>query len=128
MIQLSKSFNYTLIPVGRAIFQIKDAMYNQRDQLVVVHLTTKDGMPHTEKFFFRYKDGNFNKAGLDAFTAFARAVMGDANLEHIDTDALAGKYVSANVIHKKKPNKNDPNRTVTLVSLKSFAKATSWND
>lgn len=126
MIQLSKTFTYVLIPVGRTIFKIDEAVYNQRDQFVLVRFTTKDGMPHSEKFFFRYKDGRFNKAGLDAFTAFARAVMGDPNLEHIDTDALVGKYVSANVIHKKKPNKNDPNRTVTLVSLKSFTKAENF--
>lgn len=127
MIQLSQTSNYYLIPTGRTTFCIYKAMYNQRDQVVIVWMATKEGLSHVERFYFRFKDGRFNQPGLNAFTAFARAVMGDNALENVDAEALVGKFVSANVIHKKKPNKNDPTRTVTLVSLKSFAKANNFD-
>lgn len=128
MIKLSQTSTYRLIPQGRNTFKIKDAVYKPDESKVEVILVTRDGLRHIERFYFTRRDGSFNQAGLNAFSAFARSATGAKVLDQVETEELIGCYVSANVLHKRMPNRNDPSRTVTLINLKSFASAQPWGN
>ena len=127
MIKLSQGTAYKVIPEGRNIFKIKNAIYKTNEAKVEVTMTTEDGLSHIERFYFNHKDGTFNQGGLDAFSAFARAATGSTSIDQVEVEDLVGRYVSANVSHTKMPNRNDPTRTVTFVNLKSYAPARPTN-
>lgn len=126
MIKLTNASTYKLIPEGRTTFKIKNVVHDANNSKVEVDMLTEDGLRHIERFHFTYKDGTFNQGGLNAFGAFARAATGVTVLDQIEPEDLIDCYVSANVMHVRRPNRNDPTRTVTLINLKSYTRAQPW--
>lgn len=54
---------------------------------------------------------------MNAFSFFARSVMGDNTLAEIDPEQLAGLSFTANVTHTTTQSTQDPNKTFTNVKF-----------
>lgn len=117
MARIPMTSGFTLIPEGTYVFRVYDASYDEEFGKIEVKLVNAAGMTHTERFSIKDKNDELNEKALNAFSYFAKTVMGDYALEDIDPEELINHYVCAEVLHTKLPSNKDPNKTVTFANL-----------
>lgn len=115
-IKLSDSM-FTIIPEGEHVFKVEDVEYDKDFGVIELHLITKNGMKHKERFNLIRNDGEINQPALNAFSYTARVLMNDFSLKEIDHRDLIGKYMKAEVKHNVVPSAKDPNKNLTFVNL-----------
>ena len=117
MARIPMTSGFTLIPEGTYVFRIYDAKYDEEFGKIEVKMVNAAGMTHTERFSIKDKNDEMNEKALNAFSYFAKTVMGDYSLEDIDPAELVDHFVCAEVVHTKLPSNKDPNKTVTFANL-----------
>ena len=117
MARIPMTSGFTLIPEGTYVFRVYAATYDEEFGKIEVKLVNAAGMTHTERFSIKDKNDEMNEKALNAFSYFAKTVMGDYTLEDIDPAELVDHFVCAEVVHTKLPSNKDPNKTVTFVNL-----------
>ena len=117
MARIPMTSGFTLIPEGTYVFRIYDAKYDEEFGKIEVKMVNAAGMTHTERFSIKDKNDELNEKALNAFSYFAKTVMGDYTLEDIDPAELVDHFVCAEVVHTKLPSNKDPNKTVTFANL-----------
>lgn len=117
MARIPMTSGFTLIPEGTYVFRVYDATYDEEFGKIKVKLVNAAGMTHTERFSIKDKNDELNEKTLNAFSYFAKTVMGDYTLEDIDPSELIDHFVCAEVVHTKLPSNKDPNKTVTFANL-----------
>ena len=115
-IKLTKS-EFSIIPEGEHVFKVTKCTYDEDFGKLEVELTTASGQKHIERFFLINDLGEINEGAQKAFSFFAKTCLNNYNLDEIDTDDLVGRYIKAEVIHRKEPSNKDPNKTVTFINL-----------
>lgn len=126
-ITLSKN-TFVIIPEGRHTFKVVEVNYNKDFGKMEIKLVTADGLKQTERFTLLDQNGEYIEKAIDAFSFFARTVMQNANMEEIEEQELVGKFINAEVVHTKQPNRNDPTKTVTFVNLKNYEMASGFEN
>ena len=116
-IKLSESTGFTIIPEGEHIFKVEDVEYDKDFGTIELHLITKNGMKHKERFNLIGNNGEINQRALNAFSYTARVLMNDFSLKEIDHRDLVGRYMKAEVKHNIVPSSKDPSKNLTFVNL-----------
>lgn len=88
MARIPMTSGFTLIPEGTYVFRVYDATYDEEFGKIEVKLVNAAGMTHTERFSIKDKNDELNEKALNAFSYFAKTVMGDYTLEDIDPSEL----------------------------------------
>ena len=127
MARIPMTSGFTLIPEGTYVFRVYGATYDEEFGKIEVKLVNAAGMTHTERFSIKSKDDTFNEGAMNAFSYFAKTVMGDYALEDIDPAELVDHFVCAEVVHAKLPSSKDPNKTVTFANLGDKSPATYFD-
>lgn len=122
------SGTFKVIPEGHYIFKITKVEYKETFGKLSITLETQDGQKTVERYSFLNSDGSEQQGGINAFSYFAKAAMGDFSLTEIDHEDLIGRFVEADVTHTVQPNKNDPTKTVTFVNLKNTTSSPGWEE
>ena len=117
MARIPMTSGFTLIPEGTYVFRVYGATYYEEFGKIEVKLVNAAGMTHTERFSIKDKNDEMNEKALNAFSYFAKTVMGDYTLEDIDPAELVDHFICAEVVHTKLPSNKDPNKTVTFANL-----------
>lgn len=117
MARIPMTSGFTLIPEGTYVFRVYDATYDEEFGKIEVKLVNAQGMTHTERFSIKDNNDELNEKALNAFSYFAKTVMGDYTLEDIDPSELIDHFICAEVVHTKIPSNKDPNKTVTFANL-----------
>lgn len=117
MARIPMTSGFTLIPEGTYVFRVYDATYDEEFGKIEVKLVNAQGMPHTERFSIKDNNDELNEKALNAFSYFAKTVMGDYTLEDIDPSELINHFICAEVVHTTLPSDKDPNKTVTFANL-----------
>lgn len=117
MARIPMTSGFTLIPEGTYVFRVYDATYDEEFGKIEVKLVNAQGMTHTERFSIKDNNDELNEKALNAFSYFAKTVMGDYTLEDIDPSELIDHFICAEVVHTKLPSNKDPNKTVTFANL-----------
>ena len=91
---------YQPLPEGDYIFKVTAAEFKNDFGKLIITMQTETGKKHTETFMLIDKNGQQNEGAFNAFSYFARNVMGDMTLEEVDEQDLVGHYVSATVKHE----------------------------
>lgn len=117
MARIPMTSGFILIPEGTYVFRVYDATYDEEFGKIEVKLVNAQGMTHTERFSIKDNNDELNEKALNAFSYFAKTVMGDYTLEDIDPSELIDHFICAEVVHTKLPSNKDPNKTVTFANL-----------
>lgn len=117
MARIPMTSGFTLIPEGTYVFRVYAATYDEEFGKIEVKLVNAAGMTHTERFSIKDNNDELNEKALNAFSYFAKTVMGDYTLEDIDPAELIDHFICAEVVHTKLPSNKDPNKTVTFANL-----------
>lgn len=117
MARIPMTSGFVVIPEGEYVFRIYDATYDEDFGRIEVKLVNAQGATHTERFFIKDKNDEFNEKALNAFSYFAKTAMGDYALEDVDPEELIDHYIRAEVVHTKVPSNTDPNKEVTFANL-----------
>ena len=117
MARIPMTSGFTLIPEGTYVFRVYAATYDEEFGKIEVKLVNAAGMTHTERFSIKDKNDEMNEKALNAFSYFAKTVMGDYTLEDIDPAEMVDHFVCAEVVHTKLPSNKDPNKIVTFANL-----------
>lgn len=117
MARIPMTSGFTLIPEGTYVFRVYDATYDEEFGKIEVKLVNAQGMTHTERFSIKDNNDELNEKALNAFSYFAKTVMGDYTLADIDPSELIDHFICAEVVHTKLPSNKDPNKTVTFANL-----------
>ena len=116
-IKLSENTGFVIIPEGEHVFKVEDVEYDKDFGVIELHLITKNGMKHKERFNLIRNDGEINQPALNAFSYTARVLMNDFSLKEIDHRDLIGRYMKAEVKHNVVPSAKDPSKNLTFVNL-----------
>lgn len=108
---------FHLIPEGTHVFRVYDATYDEEFGKIEVKLVNAEGMTHTERFSIKNANDEINEKALNAFSYFAKTVMGNFSLEDIDPEELVNHFIRAEVVYTKIQSNKDPNKTVIFVNL-----------
>lgn len=117
MARIPMTSGFTLIPEGTYVFRVYGATYDEEFGKIEVKLVNAAGMTHTERFSIKDKNDEMNEKALNAFSYFAKTVMGDYTLEDIDPAELVDHFICAEVVHTKLPSNKDPNKMVTFANF-----------
>lgn len=117
MARIPMTSGFTLIPEGTYVFRVYAATYDEEFGKIEVKLVNAAGMTHTERFSIKDNNDELNEKALNAFSYFAKTVMGDYTLEDIDPAELIDHFICAEVVHTKLPSNKDPNKMVTFANL-----------
>jgi hypothetical protein len=118
VIQLTAG-GFSLIPEGIHVFQIvgvNEDNYKDFGDLIFT-LKTKDGKTHLERFRLLGSDGLPNDGAMRAFSYFAHTAMNDFDIPEIDTSALVGRYIKAEVVHRETDSRKNPGEKVKVANL-----------
>jgi len=126
-IKLTK-FEFSIIPEGEHVFKVTKCTYDEDFGKLEVELTTASGQKHIERFSLINDLGEINEGAQKAFSFFAKTCLNNYNLDEIDTDDLVGRYIKAEVIHRKEPSNKDPNKTVTFINLGDKSPASGFEE
>ena len=89
------------------MFRVYDATYDEEFGKIEVKLVNAEGMTHTERFSIKNANDELNEKALNAFSYFAKTVMGDFSLEDIDPEELVNHFIRAEVVHTKVQSNKD---------------------
>ena len=117
MARIPMTSGFTLIPEGTYVFRVYAPTYDEEFGKIEVKLVNAAGMTHTERFSIKDNNDELNEKALNAFSYFAKTVMGDYTLEDIDPAELIDHFICAEVVHTKLPSNKDPNKMVTFANL-----------
>ena len=117
MARIPMTSGFTLIPEGTYVFRVYAATYDEEFGKIEIKLVNAAGMTHTERFSIKDNNDELNEKALNAFSYFAKTVMGDYTLEDIDPAELIDHFICAEVVHTKLPSNKDPNKMVTFANL-----------
>jgi hypothetical protein len=119
--------NFKVVPEGTHVFKVTDCKWDEDFGKLEFVLETSKGYKHIERFGLLDANGEVNEKANNAYSFFARTVLNDMNIDEIEHSDLVGKYIEATVEHDKKPNRNDPTKTVTFVKLGAKKPASGFN-
>nr|DAJ08060.1 MAG TPA: Protein of unknown function (DUF669) [Caudoviricetes sp.] len=114
--KLSES-TFQIIPEGTYVFKITAVKWDEDFGKLEISLETANGYKHIERFSLLTEDGEVNEKANNAYSFFARTALNNPSLDEIEHNDLVGCYIKATVEHDKKPNRNDPAKTMTFVKL-----------
>ena len=117
MAKIPLTNGFAPIPEGTHIFKITAIEDKMAFGKLNVTLETQDGLKHVERYKFIKADKSENMGAYNAFSFFARTALNNMSADEIEHTDLVGCYIEATVEHDVRPNKNDPNKTVTFVRL-----------
>lgn len=100
---------FVLIPEGTYVFRIDNVDMSDYAKFgkVAVEMSTVSGLKHTERFSLLTSNGEVNEGAMNAFSYFAHTALNDYNVEDFDTEDLVGRFIRAEVIHKKSDKINE---------------------
>ena len=81
MARIPMTSGFVVIPEGEYVFRIYDATYDEDFGRIEVKLVNAQGATHTERFFIKDKNDEFNEKALNAFSYFAKTAMGPITLK-----------------------------------------------
>lgn len=114
--KLSES-TFQIIPEGTYVFKITAVKWDEDFGKLEISLETANGYKHIERFSLLTEVGEVNEKANNAYSFFARTALNNPSLDEIEHNDLVGCYIKATVEHDKKPNRNDPAKTMTFVKL-----------
>lgn len=119
MAKIKLTGGFKTIAEGTYKFRVKTVEFKADFGKLHMILENKDG----ETLFNDYNFGatGENEKAINAFSFFARAVLGNASLEEVDPDDLVGKYVMGTVTHSKVGDK-------TYANGKDWESCEGWED
>lgn len=97
---------FSLMPEGWHTLKIDKVDYKEDFGKMEVHLVTKDGKKHTERFGLMNK-GKVNEGAIKAFSYFAKVALNNFDLDEIDENDLVGCYMKARVEHVESETINE---------------------
>lgn len=109
--------NFQVVPEGTHVFKIEGCKWDADFGKLEFTMVTANGYKHIERFGLLDANGEVNEKANNAYSFFARTALNNPSIDEIEHSDLVGKYIEATVEHDKKPNKNDPTKTVTFVRL-----------
>ena len=127
MARIPMTSGFMVIPEGEYVFRIYDATCDEDFGRIEIKLVNAQGATHTERFFIKDANDEFNEKALNAFSYFAKTAMNDYELEDIDPEELIDHYIWAEVVHTKVPSNKDPNKEVTFANLGDKAPADGFD-
>ena len=89
MARIPMTSGFTLIPEGTYVFRVYGATYDEEFGKIEVKLVNAAGMTHTERFSIKDKNDELNEKALNAFSYFAKTVMGDYTLRTLTPLSLS---------------------------------------
>lgn len=108
---------FQIVPTGTHIFKITKCDWDADFGKLAFTLETANGYKHIERFGLLDVNGEVNEKANNAYSFFARTALNNMSADEIEHTDLVGCYLEATVEHDVRPNKNDPNKTVTFVRL-----------
>lgn len=115
LIKLSGGF--TPIPEGVHVFRIESVEYKEAFGKLEIHMVTKSGKKHVERYGFLKENGAQNDGALAAFSFMAKCALNDPDAEEIDPEDLVGHFIRATVEHDVRESTKKEGGTVTFVKL-----------
>lgn len=117
MARITMTGGFRPIPEGVHVLKITKAEYDEDFGKAIFTLENEQGLSCQERFSLLNNDCTTNDKALTAFSFFAKTAMNDYDMEDIDPVELVGRYIRAEVIHKKEPSNKDPKKMMTFVNL-----------
>ena len=114
---------FQIMPEGEQVLKITKAEYDEDFGNAVFTLENAKGQRCIERFSLLNQDGTANDRAMSAFSFFAKTALNDFDIEDVDPTELVGRYLKAEVIHKKVPSNQDPTKIMTFVNLGSKSPA-----
>lgn len=97
---------FSMIPEGWHTLKIEKVDYKEDFGKMEVHMVTKSGKKHTERFGLLTK-GKVNEGAIKAFSYFAKVALNNFDLDEIDEQDLVGCYMKAMVEHVESETINE---------------------
>lgn len=100
---------FQLMPEGTYVFkvvEVDDSKYAKYGKLAIT-LQTADGRRHIETFTLTNSNGEVNEGAINAFSYFAHTCLNDFQVEDFDTEDLIGRFIRAEIVHKKSDRINE---------------------
>lgn len=119
---------FQLLPEGTTTFKIVDVEYDEDFGKMKVHLQTKSGQKHIEKFTLLKANGEVNEGALKAFSYFAKTCLNNFNLDEIDEQDLVGCYITATIKHEQFESNKEAGKMLTSARLNDYAVAVGFGD
>ena len=108
---------FQIMPEGEQVLKITAAKYDEDFGKVTFDMVNAKGQTCQERFSLLNQDNTPNEKAMGAFSFFAKTAMNDFDLEDVDPVELVGRYIRAEIIHKKVPSTKDPTKMMTFVNL-----------
>ena len=123
MARIPMTGGFQIMPEGEQVLKITKAEYDEDFGNAVFTLENAKGQRCIERFSLLNQDGTANDRAMSAFSFFAKTALNDFDIEDVDPTELVGRYLKAEVIHKKVPSNQDPTKIMTFVNLGSKSPA-----
>lgn len=117
MARIPMTGGFQVIPEGVHILKITAAKYDEDFGKVIIDMVNVKGQTCRERFDLLTDDGTTNDKAMAAFSFFAKNAMNDFDMEDCDPADLVGRYIKAEIIHKKVPSNKEPGKMVTFANL-----------
>lgn len=119
---------FTLIPEGTHVFKITDAQYDEEFGKLEVHMQTRKGQKHIERYTLTRDDGTINEGAYNAFSYLAKVALQNFDVDEIDPVELIGHYIECDVEHEVVENRKKPGQTSTFIRLREKRESDGWGD
>lgn len=121
---------FTLIPEGVTVFKITKVEYKEDFGKMTVHMQTKSGQTHQERFSLVDAKGEVNEGALKAFSYFAKTALNNYAIEEIDDQDLVGCYIKATVKHETytRTKGDKAGQEATTVRLNDYAVSSGFDN
>lgn len=116
-IKLSESRGFTPIEEGEHLLKVFSAQYVPQVGRIEIEFINKQGKKLKERFSLLNNKKEINEKALNAFSYYARTILGDWEVDDIDPEELVGNYIIGNVVHQHVPKRDNPDETITFVNL-----------
>ena len=120
MSRIALTGGFTIMPEGVHILCIKKIEYDESFGRMSITMENAEGQKHFENFRFLDSTGADNQKALSAFSALAKAAIGDNDAEEVDTDELLGCFVKAEICHREYEDKDGKTKTATQKAPNTF--------
>ena len=117
MARIPMTGGFQVMPEGEQVLKITAAEYDEDFGKATFTLVNAKGQTCQERFSLMNEDGSPNEKALGAFSFFAKTALNDFDIEDVDPEELVGRYLLAEVIHRKVPSTKDPSKMMTFVKL-----------
>ena len=102
---------------GDHIFRIYGVENDESGGAVALHFVTADGYRHTERFYFRMKEGGVNTTAIELFSSYALPALNYPENKTIEPAELLNHYLVARIEHYDEPGYNDPTKTYRKIKM-----------